>query len=600
MIDDSNYITPHEAALAVVATSMKKSRLQLDTLVVNSVVGGMLFSCGALMSIAFRSDNPGLLENNPGILRAMSGVTFGIALYLVIITGSDLFNSNILYFSVGILRRAVSIYDLLISWFVSLLGNIAGSLFVSYIFGYLSGIGKQELWRKTSRLILEENASFSFIETFLKAIAGNFLVCLGVYLQLLAKPIHVKLIVLLLPIFFFITIGFTHVVGDMTLCFIGMYNGGNVSPGEYIWKLLIPATIGNMIGGAAFSLLVPFYLHLIVVERDIKKLDLPEYDNRDEQPELNVDSRVVRVIPPKEANIDSMMDLDDAENMNYPENTESQSTQTSNQSSYSYHGKPFNYSGPQGYSTSISAHNAYLPSLTRVKTGMTCRSAISGASRISGDESQVRSPPGVFPVYGMAEPLEREKYIQNSTFSAKEIKFEEGIQEHKKGMNLRESETPASINTLGNDLFQKKFIERNSSYNVLKQKPGARLQEIISKATNLGILESNIQTAKQDLEDSPASIQDTSYPNQYINREIDPTRDVSLGLANSSNNSQVDTNIDVSEKKHLSVGNSSRKTSAIKNSKSENTNSESGSTISPSSITTQKSKRSVSAKKSNT
>lgn len=37
MVDDTLYITPHETALAVVATSMKKSRLRLHALVVDSI-----------------------------------------------------------------------------------------------------------------------------------------------------------------------------------------------------------------------------------------------------------------------------------------------------------------------------------------------------------------------------------------------------------------------------------------------------------------------------------------------------------------------------------------------------------------------------------
>ena len=35
-------------------------------------------------------------------------------------------------------------------------------------------------------------------------------------------------------------------------------------------------------------------MHIFVVEQDRKKLELPEYELRDEQPELNQDSRVVR------------------------------------------------------------------------------------------------------------------------------------------------------------------------------------------------------------------------------------------------------------------------------------------------------------------
>lgn len=148
-----------------------------------------------------------MVAQNPGLVDLITGITFAIGLFYVVIMGADLFNSNILFFSVGIMRGAVTIYDLIISWLVSWLGNIAGSLFVSYLFGHLTGIGSQELWMKGSKQIIEQKISYSFIQTFLKGIAGNFFVCLAIYLQLMAKPIHVKFIIMSFPIITFVTIG---------------------------------------------------------------------------------------------------------------------------------------------------------------------------------------------------------------------------------------------------------------------------------------------------------------------------------------------------------------------------------------------------------
>ena len=133
MVDDTNYITPHEAALAVVATSMKKARLHISTLVINSIMGGLLFCSGSMLFVMIHSNSPESQANNPGMLDILGGISYGIGLFYVVVMGVDLYNSNILFFSVGVLRRAVTIWDLLISWFVSLMGNIAGALFMSYV-----------------------------------------------------------------------------------------------------------------------------------------------------------------------------------------------------------------------------------------------------------------------------------------------------------------------------------------------------------------------------------------------------------------------------------------------------------------------------------
>lgn len=110
----------------------------------------------------------------------------------------------------------------------------------------------------------------------------------------MSKPIHVKLISIVLPVFTFVAAGFTHVVAEMFLIPTGMLNGAKISVGLFIWKDLIPASLGNIVGGVLFSLIIPFYLHLYAVEKDRKLLNLPEYNAFDEQPEINTDSRVVK------------------------------------------------------------------------------------------------------------------------------------------------------------------------------------------------------------------------------------------------------------------------------------------------------------------
>lgn len=294
---DPLYITPHETALAVIATSMKKSRLTLQTLIINSVMGGVLFSSGGMLYSIAVGNNPELSVNNPGLLSILGGLFFGIGLFYVIINGCDLFNSNILFFTVGLLRNAVNVYDLTISWAVSWLGNLAGSLFMSYVICHLSGSMKSENLKQGTIDIAEFKLSFSFVEVFLKGVAGNFFVCLAVYLQLMSKPMHVKFLTIILPVFTFVTSGFTHTVAEMFLIPTGMFNGANISVKLFIWKNLIPASVGNIVGGMLFSLTIPYYLHLYVVEQDRKLLQLPEYDAFDEQPEINVDSRVVKAKP---------------------------------------------------------------------------------------------------------------------------------------------------------------------------------------------------------------------------------------------------------------------------------------------------------------
>lgn len=376
MVDESLYLTTQEAALAVVATAMKKARLQIDTLAVNSLVGGMLFSTGGMLHVMVQSRCPETFETNPGFILLLQGLLYPIGLFYVVILGADLFNSNILFFSVGLARGAVSIVDLIISWFVSWWLNLVGNIFVCYIICHYSGVTSQALTVAGSREILETKASATFIETLLKGVAGNFLVCLAVYLQLMAKPIHVKFLLMVIPIFTFVSMGFTHTVADMYMIIIGLINGADVTVATAAWKLFLPGTIGNIIGGSFFGLIIPWYLHLYVVERDQRRLRLPRYKLLDEQPELNQDSRVVRV---REEDED---DEDDAEPTNLL-HEKSGDMENSSLSSRDY----------------TSPDDLLVRALSRVSTKTRMKRTLE------------KSPANVFPVYGMGPASERERSI---------------------------------------------------------------------------------------------------------------------------------------------------------------------------------------------
>lgn len=466
MVDDSFYITPHEAALAAVATSMKKARLSIINLVINSILGGVLFCAGSMLYLTFHTTDPNTWHEFNAFEIAISSSSYAVGLFYVVILGVDLFNSNILYFSIGFLRGAVNIFDVMISLWVSLLGNILGCLFMSYVLVHLSGVSKQSAWSVGASLVGEQKASFSFIQTFIKGIAGNIFVCLAIYLQLLAKPIHVKFLMLVLPVFTFASIGFTHVVADMGVMFSAMLCGAKVSVSEYIWKLLIPATLGNVVGGFVFTFLIPFYLHLVVVENDRKKLSLPSYEARDEQPELNVDSRVVR-IPSQE-----QMKYDNASDIENIDSTDTNTTHSNGTTTSSYMNEKSDYdtklhsrhddrhekinnitglntnnftrSSPANRTSTVSAVSGSLHSNTNSDSA-SLRSfnpsyiydtnSFEGSTNNQGEDPSrilkkyttiakdgrrhIRSPPGVFPVRGMGPPLLKEQSIQDANYLQK-------------------------------------------------------------------------------------------------------------------------------------------------------------------------------------
>ncbi|OXT10129.1 hypothetical protein B9K06_26595, partial [Bacillus sp. OG2] len=68
------------------------------------------------------------MQNGWGMFLSLAqGMVYAIGLFFVIVCGMELFNSNILFFSVGVMRGAVTFMDLAISWLISFWVNLAST-----------------------------------------------------------------------------------------------------------------------------------------------------------------------------------------------------------------------------------------------------------------------------------------------------------------------------------------------------------------------------------------------------------------------------------------------------------------------------------------
>jgi len=102
---------------------------------------------------------------------------------------------------------------------------------------------------------------------FLRGIGCNWLVSMACYFALQGRDLSSKLMGIWWPIFGFVSLGFDHVVANMTLIPMAIFLGApDISVGLYIWKGIIPALIGNIVGGALFCSVYFWYMHLMEVE----------------------------------------------------------------------------------------------------------------------------------------------------------------------------------------------------------------------------------------------------------------------------------------------------------------------------------------------
>jgi nitrite transporter NirC len=214
-----------------------------------SMLAGIYVGFGIVLIFAIGA--PLTAANSPAVKLAM-GASFGIALSLVIIAGSELFTGNNMVMAIGLLRRTVSPWAVGAVWLVSFTGNLAGSLALAWLVARSGVLGAQPHLGVIEKAVTAK-MTLPFGTLFYRGLLCNWLVCLAVWSALRTKSEAGKLIMIFWCLFAFIAAGFEHSVANMTLLAVGLLqpHGAAVSVSGFVHNL-VPVTLGNIAGGALF------------------------------------------------------------------------------------------------------------------------------------------------------------------------------------------------------------------------------------------------------------------------------------------------------------------------------------------------------------
>lgn len=199
----------------------------------------LIFTVGGLLSAA----------NSP-VTKIIMGLSFAVALCLVIMTGTELFTGNNMVMIVGRLNKGVSTGNMNKVWLFSFVVNLLGSILVA---GFFVGTGLvnegpiMEFFATTSIA----KASAPFISLFFRGVLCNILVCVAVLCSFRTNDDTAKILMIFLCLFAFITSGFEHSVANMTIFSVALISpaiqGATLAGATYN---LVAVTLGNMVGGA--------------------------------------------------------------------------------------------------------------------------------------------------------------------------------------------------------------------------------------------------------------------------------------------------------------------------------------------------------------
>ena len=261
----NRFLSPPEAAAAIVAHGRRVLNQPLASTIVLSLLAGFYIAFGAQLATVVTHDAAAYVGQ--GIARFLGGSVFSLGLMLVVIFGAELFTGNTLLAKAA-LQREIPWSKLLENWGIVLLGNFIGSLFFAWLMVESQllttpGVGERAIQVAAAKTALP------FDVAFIRGILCNWLVCLAIFMAVAARDIPGKILACYVPIMAFVTSGFEHNVANMYFIPAGLMlsaQNGLAEEGlnwsSFLIDNLIPVTLGNIVGGVVFVAGAYWFIHL--------------------------------------------------------------------------------------------------------------------------------------------------------------------------------------------------------------------------------------------------------------------------------------------------------------------------------------------------
>ncbi|OOS00742.1 formate transporter FocA [Haemophilus paracuniculus] len=240
-------------------------------------------TAGAYISIAFvfyATTQVGASELPWGVAKLIGGTVFSLGIIMCVVFGAELFTSSTLTVIAKASKR-ITWTQVLKNWLAVYAGNFIGaSVIVALVWFSGEIMAAKGQWGQVILNTAQYKLHHSWSETFTLGIFCNIMVCIAVWMAYAGKSLIDKAFIMILPIAMFVSAGFEHCVANMFMIPMGIviqtfagaefWTAIGVEPAQFadltmanfVMKNLIPATLGNIVGGALFIGMVQWVLHL--------------------------------------------------------------------------------------------------------------------------------------------------------------------------------------------------------------------------------------------------------------------------------------------------------------------------------------------------
>lgn len=272
-------LSPKEVCNYVESIGVQKANNQfIQTLTLGILAGAFVAIGGFSAAMASHS------IENLGVARLIAGIVFPVGLMFVIICGGELFTGNCLL-TVAYAQKKITLKKMIKNWTIVYFTNFLGA-FIIVVLIYYSGLLNTNGGKLGGYAIkvAAYKCGLTFTQAFTSGILCNFVVSLAVWGSYAAKDIVGKVFISFFPIMAFVIAGFEHSVANMYYLLLGLFAKINPTYVElshqnaekieninliHIAQNLIPATLGNIVGGGIFVGLAYWLIYNKAALKDI-------------------------------------------------------------------------------------------------------------------------------------------------------------------------------------------------------------------------------------------------------------------------------------------------------------------------------------------
>jgi len=232
--------------------------LSASRILVLGFMAGAFITAGALFSVHLSMG-----FDAPGAVALATGFGFSTGFFFVVLSEAALFTEANVVMPATLLARGTRARHVMRFWALAWLGNFAGAVVVGWMIrtAQYNSPGFDESLAALIAAKMRYQAlggAENWFRVILSGVLANWLVGMAAFYATMGRTIIGKYIPVFLAVTMFVAAGFQHSPANMGYFAISIAAGGGPGWGDALLWNVIPAGIGNVIGGALL-VAVPFW-----------------------------------------------------------------------------------------------------------------------------------------------------------------------------------------------------------------------------------------------------------------------------------------------------------------------------------------------------